>query len=237
MALSTSHLSLHRGTLWGRAICCDGVSGGTGPLMSACTSATDVAFSSVARRADASLGRATSERSSCSKCRSFGEPSGVGFEGDNRSRRKKTDRSLPNLGFLSGRGARERTRTSNATRQPWPAPKSDANAEFSEYESEFESGFDSGMESEFEGPAGRTRTRRRRAGTVGIPLESKLRLQFMMRLARAARDGDVDAAEGGLSEMRALGLKPGPKIHHSVVCAYATQGDGEGAVSDGGGRE
>ncbi|GAQ83055.1 Pentatricopeptide repeat and SAP domain containing protein [Klebsormidium nitens] len=229
MALSTSHLTLHRGTLWGTAICSDGVGGGIGPLTSACTSTADVTFGSLARRADVSAGRAPSERSDCAKCRSFGTPLG-GSDRLTRSRRKKNEYSFPNLDFLSGRDARERNHVPAATRQPWPAPKADAGADFSEYESEFESGFDSGMESEFEGPAGRTRTRRRRTGTVGIPLESKLRLQFMMRLARAAREGDVDAAEGGLSEMRALGLKPGAKIHHSVVCAYATQGDGEGAV-------
>jgi hypothetical protein len=146
-------------------------------------------------------------------------------------RLKQTTTSVPTPSFGSQQSFHFRQSSSTrdhapaATKQPsWPAQNND---EFSEYESEL----DSGTESDFEGGT-RTRTRRRRAAsTVEIPMETDLRLQYMMRMARAAREGNVEAAEGGLSEMRALGLKPGPKIHHSVICAYTTQGDGEGAVS------
>jgi hypothetical protein len=189
----------------------------------------------VARRADGApwpVQQAEERKRSHKKprveCHAFAEPVQLGAL-YGRLKQKTTSVPTPSFGSQQSVHFRQGTSTRDhapaATKQPsWPAQNND---EFSEYESEL----DSGTESDFEGGT-RTRTRRRRAAsTVEIPMETDLRLQYMMRMARAARDGNVEAAEGGLSEMRALGLKPGPKIHHSVICAYTTQGDGEGAVS------
>lgn len=209
----------------------------TGSIGRSPSKAVDTLFSSssVARRADGvpwlfqqADERKRSHKKPRVKCHALAEPVQL-VALYSRLKQKTTSVPTPSFGSQQSVHLRQGTSTRDhapaATKQPsWPAQNND---EFSEYESEL----DSGTESDFEGGT-RTRTRRRRAAsTVEIPMETDLRLQYMMRTARAAREGNVEAAEVGLSEMRALGLKPGPKIHHSVICAYTTQGDGEGAVS------
>eukprot|EP00775_Hariotina_reticulata_P005582 gene5582-5820_t len=50
------------------------------------------------------------------------------------------------------------------------------------------------------------------------------------RLHAAAADGNISAAESAVSAMTALGLPPGPRAYHILLCAYLKAKDLEGAL-------
>ena len=56
------------------------------------------------------------------------------------------------------------------------------------------------------------------------------RTPFHLRLARAARARDPDAAESVLRDMASAGLLPGPRAVHACVVAAAAAGDADGAL-------
>ena len=51
------------------------------------------------------------------------------------------------------------------------------------------------------------------------------------RLLAAAKDGRSDDAEAALQEMAVVGLEPGPRAYHGLICAYCRARNSQGALS------
>eukprot|EP00878_Enallax_costatus_P013885 GHUV01014520.1.p1 GENE.GHUV01014520.1~~GHUV01014520.1.p1 ORF type:complete len:322 (+),score=99.18 GHUV01014520.1:398-1363(+) len=66
------------------------------------------------------------------------------------------------------------------------------------------------------------------ASTAGE--EDRRRFPYHRRIHTAAQDGNISGAEAALASMSAVGLPPGPRAYHVLLCAYLKAGDVAGAL-------